>query len=134
MPRLRLTLAVAIISSLTVLAPSPAQAYPVFTCSISDVRVVGGEDATVTATIDPETDVDFRLFYRGQVHTDNGVTSTTATFETREVDESTRTTVRGFATLDDGSTVPCTGTIRLLPRDDDDDDDTMTIRRRRRRW
>ena len=123
MQRLRLTLGVAIFAILTVLAPSPTQAYPAFTCTISLVSVVGGEDATVTATIDPETDVDFRLTYRSQVHTDDGVTTTTATFETPEVDHPTNTIVEGTATVEGGDSVPCTGTIRLLPDDDDDDDD-----------
>ena len=122
MNRLRVALAVAVFAVLAVLAPSAAQAYPGSTCTVSDVTVVGGEDATVTASVDPAIDSDFELTYQGQVHTENGVTSTTATFETSEVDETTETTV--FATVSEGGdTTPCTGTITLLPVDDDDDDD-----------
>ena len=122
MQRLRLTLAVAIISSLTVLAPSPSQAYPVFMCSITDVNVEGGDLAEVTATVSPAVASDFELTYLTQVHTDEGVTSTTASFETNEVDDPTNTTV--FATVTtQGEEFSCAGTIRLFPRDDDDDDD-----------
>jgi LPXTG-motif cell wall-anchored protein len=117
-----LALAGAVVAFLTLLAPSAAQAYPVLMCSIGDVDVIGGEDATVTATINSQAPSNFTLTYKGQVHTDNGVTSTTATFHTVAVSDITETTV--FATVTQGgATVPCTGTITLHPRDDDGDGD-----------
>jgi LPXTG-motif cell wall-anchored protein len=123
MERLRLALGVAIVAVLTVLAPSPAQAYPNFTCTVTDVSVVGGDVAEVTASVNPALASDFELIYQSQVHTDEGVTTTTAHFETIEVDDPTNTTV--FVTVErDGSSVPCSGTIRLLPRDGDGDSDS----------
>lgn len=122
MNRLRVALAAAVVAVLAVAVPSPVQAYPGSTCTVSDVTVVGGEDATVTASVDPPIDSEFELTYQGQVHTDSGVTSTTATFDTPEVDETTETTV--FATVSEGGdTTPCTGTITLTPVGGDDDDD-----------
>lgn len=122
MKKLRLAVAVAVVAAFSVLATSPAQAYPGLTCTISDVKVVGGEDATVTATVDPAVDSDFELTYQGQVHTENGVTTTTATFDTDEVDETTKTKVFGTVTQA-GNSSPCTGgTITLLSGDDDDGD------------
>jgi len=122
MQRFRLTLAVAIIATLTVLAPSPSQAYPVYMCSITDVNVEGGDLAEVTASVFPQIPSDFELTYQSQVHTDEGVTSTTASFETNEVDDPTDTTVVATVTTQ-GEEFSCAGTIRLFPDDDDDDDD-----------
>ena len=122
MKNLRLALAAAVVALFAVLAPLPAQAYPGLTCTISDVEVIGGEDATVTATVDPPNSSSFQLNYQGQVHTDSGVTTTSATFETNDVDEETETTVTGTVTQD-GNTSPCTGgVITLLPSGDDDGD------------
>ncbi len=126
MDRLRIAVVGAMLGFFAVLVPSPAQAYPVLTCTISDVTVVGGEDATVTASIDPQVEADFELRYQRQVRTASGVSSITATFETSEVDEPTDTTVFATVTTQEGGSVPCAGgTIRLLPTDggDDDDDD-----------
>ena len=123
MQRLRLALAIVMVAFLAVLVPSPAQAYPVFTCSITDVSVVGGDLAEVTASVHPAIASDFELTYQSQVHTDENVTSTTASFETNEVDDPTNTTVFATVTTPGGDEVPCSGTIRLRPFDDDDDDD-----------
>ena len=113
---------VACLAFVAVIAPSASQAYPGSTCNVSDVSVVGGVDATVVAAVSPAVASDFEVTYGDQVHTENGVTSTTATFDTSEVDERTETTV--FVTVDQaGGSVPCSGTITLLPQDDDDGGD-----------
>lgn len=122
MKTLRLALAVAVVATFSVLASSPAGAYPGLECMVSNVKVIGGEDATVTASVDPAVSSDFTLHYQNQVHNDNGVTTTSATFDTHKVDHETETTVTGTVTQN-GNTSPCTGTITLLPRHGDGDDD-----------
>lgn len=96
MKKLRLALAVAVVAFFTVIAPSPAQAYPGVTVTVSDHELVGGNDVTITATVDPAIDCDeWELTYQGDTRTGSG-TSITATFSTPEVDE--RTETNSFAT------------------------------------
>ena len=96
MKKLRLALAVAVVAFFTVIAPSPAQAYPGVTVTVSDHTLVGGNDVTITATVDHAIDCDeWELTYQGDTRTGSG-TSITATFSTPEVDEETET--NSFAT------------------------------------
>ena len=123
MKRLQLALAGAVVATLTVLAPSPAQAYPTMMCTVSDRVVTGGEDVTVTAQASPDTDsTTWTLSYEGQNRSRSG-NPVTATFDTDEVDEPTQTTVTATVTNQAGDSSTCTGVIVLLPRDSDDDDE-----------
>ena len=122
MKRFQLALAAAVVASFAVWTPSPAQAYPVMMCTVSDEVVTGGEDVTVTAQVTPDTDSQWTLSYDGQIRNRTG-NPVTATFDTDEVDEPTQTTVTATVTTEAGDSSTCTGNIVLLPRDGDSDGD-----------
>jgi len=121
MKTLRLAIATTMAAAFVVFAQTPAQAYPIESCSVSDHTVTGGDDVTVQVTVSPaEPNTDFEVTYQGQTETGTG-TSFSAEFDTPSVNDETDTTVFASVTRD-GQTVPCSGTITLLPEDDDDDD------------
>jgi LPXTG-motif cell wall-anchored protein len=122
MKTLRLAIATTMAAAFLVFAQTPAQAYPIESCSVSDRTVTGGDDVTVQVTASPEEPgTSFEVTYQGQTRSGTG-TSFSAEFDTPSVDEETDTTAFASVTRD-GQTVPCSGTITLLPADDDDDDD-----------
>ena len=96
MKNLRLALATAVVAFFAVLAPSPAQAYPIESCNITNPGdVEDGEDFTVTVTVSPSIASDFEVNYGDETHTANNVTSTQATFEADEDDTTVFATVTG---------------------------------------
>jgi LPXTG-motif cell wall-anchored protein len=142
MKKLRLAVAVAVVAAFSVLASSPAQAYPGVTVTVSEATVVGGNPIEITATVDPDIDCDWELTFLGDTVTGSG-TSITETFDTPEVDDveqheavaecffdngleargggGSRTLGASLATVEVSSTG--SGTQTLLPVDDDDDGD-----------
>lgn len=125
MKTLRLALATMLAAAFVVFAETPVQAYPIESCSVSDRTVTGGDDVTVQVTVSPPEDgTEFSVTYQGETESGTGTSSFSATFDTPSVDDETETTA--FASVSrQGQTVPCSGTITLLPDggDNDDDDD-----------
>jgi LPXTG-motif cell wall-anchored protein len=125
MKKLRWALAAAVVAGLSMLAPSAAQAqgddpYQEVTVHVSERTVVGGNDITIEAEIDPsDIDCDWSLTFMGETRTGSG-SSITETFSTPEVDEVEEH--EAVATCTFNPTVTGTGTQTLTPEDDDDDD------------
>jgi LPXTG-motif cell wall-anchored protein len=118
MKTVRLALAAAVVAFLAVVVPTPAQAYPVLTCNISDVdHAEEGEDFTVTATVDPSLPSDWELTYDSQSHSDTNTTSTSATFEATD-----DTTVVAVVTQG-GNSATCVGSVHFGDDDDEGDGD-----------
>jgi len=85
MKKLRLALAVAVVAFITVIAPSPAQAYPGVEVTVSSATVTGGQDIQITATVDPDVDCSWELTFMDQEVSGEG-NAITHTFSTPEVD------------------------------------------------
>ena len=118
MKTLRLAVATSMAAAFVVFAQTPAQAYPVASCSIgvSDSTPDDGDDFTVTVTATPSEDgTDFFASYGSQNDSESDVTSFTTTFEADDDDE----LITATATRE-GATVSCSTTIDV---DDDDDGD-----------
>jgi LPXTG-motif cell wall-anchored protein len=122
MKKLRLALAVAVVAFIAVVAPSPAQAYPIESCNITNPGEVDpGEDFTVTVTMKPDNIAsDFKVTYGDQTHTANNVSSTQATFEADEDDTLVSATVTGG---DPVTSVSCSSDVDFDSDDDDGDGD-----------
>lgn len=146
MKTVRLALAAAVIAFMTVVAPTPAQAYPGVTVTVSEDTVVGGTDITITATVDPSSiDCNWSLTFLGDTRTGSG-NSITETFSTPEVDHVEHHEAVATCSFDNGVpsasgsggtgslgtstsvvsaivTATGSGTQTLLPRGGGDDDD-----------
>jgi LPXTG-motif cell wall-anchored protein len=146
MKTVRLALAAAVVALMTVVAPTPAQAYPAVTVTVSEDTVIGGTDIVITATVDPSTiDCNWSLTFLGVTRNGTG-NSITRTFSTPVVDhvehhEAVATcvyddsqlgargsggtgslgTATSFVTATQSATG--SGTQTLLPRHGDDDTD-----------
>jgi LPXTG-motif cell wall-anchored protein len=117
MKTLRLAIATSMAAAFVAFAQTPAQAYPVSSCSIgvSDSTPSDGEDFTVTVTSTPsESDTDFTAEYDEQSDSGDG-TSFTTEFEAVDGEE----LIEATATRD-GVTVRCSTTVNV---DEDGDDD-----------
>jgi len=102
MKKLRLALAAAVVAFLTVIAPTPAQAYPGVTVTVSTATVIGGDDITITATVDPKINCDWDLTFLGEEVGGSG-TSVQHVFDTPEVNEETKVDAIATCTFDDGT-------------------------------
>ena len=149
MKRLCSVLTAGVLAFASLLAASPAQAYPDVDVTITSVVEVGGRDVSIQARIDPPgVTCTWTLTYTSARGTKT-VTSTGSTinanFHTFKVNKRTVTTTTATCLYDD-STVPqtagafggvpsaliaapqtasATGTVTLLPqRDNGDDDDS----------
>jgi LPXTG-motif cell wall-anchored protein len=86
MKNLRLALAVVAVAFFSVLASSPAQAYPIFKVVVSEDTVTGGDDITIAAHVEPPVSCDsWTLTFLGDTRNGSGPTIT-ETFSTPEVD------------------------------------------------
>lgn len=120
MKTFRLAIATSIAAAFVVFAHTPAQAYPVSSCSIgvSDTTPSDGEDFTVTVTATPsEGGTDFTADYAGQSDSGSG-TSFQTEFEAVDGEE----LITATATREQ-QTVSCSTTIDVDGDGDDDGDD-----------
>lgn len=101
MKKLRLALAVAVVAFFTVIAPSPAQAYPTLSVTVTESTVVGGNEITITAVVVPAVDCEeWTLTFLGDTRTGSGP-SITETFDTPEVDDVEEHEAEATCTWDD---------------------------------
>jgi LPXTG-motif cell wall-anchored protein len=104
MKSVRTALAVMVVAALAILVPSsPAQAYPDVTVSVSTRTIVGGNDMTITATVNGVSSCAWQLTYRGETATADSGGSITAVFDTPKVDKVTKNIATATCTVDDGT-------------------------------
>ena len=119
MKTLRLAIATSLAAAFVVFAQTPAEAYPVSSCSIgvSDTTPSDGEDFTVTVTATPsEGGTDFTAEYNGQSDSGSGTSFTTEFEAVAGQDLVTATATR------EQQTVSCSTTIDVDGDDDGDED------------
>ena len=101
MKTVRLAVATAVVALLALMAPSPVQAYPALTVTVSESTVTGGDDITITAVVSPAVDCEsWSLTFLGDTRTGSG-SSITETFDTPEVDETEHHDAVATCTWDD---------------------------------
>jgi LPXTG-motif cell wall-anchored protein len=146
MKTVRLALAAAVVAFMTVVAPTPAQAYPGVTVTVSEATVVGGNSIEITATVTPSSiDCSWSLTFLGDTRTGTG-NSITETFSTPTVSHTEHHEAVATCSFDNGVpsaqgsggtgslgtstsvvtaivTATGSGTQTLLPRHHGDDDD-----------
>lgn len=123
MKTVRLALAAAVVAFIAMVAPSPAQAYPVVTVTVSEATVIGGHHIHITATVDPSSiNCDWTLTFLGDTRTGSG-SSISETFSTPVVNHvehhdavATCSYTPSGAEVQSQATATGVGTQTLLPR------------------